>query len=169
MEWMIQLAVILTLLLPGTLYGQEDTNSLYLPLIKNKYGYFERNQRISREVFWAKIASEPEAAKYMMRGQRQRVVSAVFGAGGLVILATPVKRAPAENVVQAFVAEVGRDVSRLGKVVIGGSMVTGGIVLFISSLNNSQKAIDTYNDRLLTNTNIKLGVTANGVGLLVEF
>lgn len=168
MQFLFNWCLLFAILLPLGIKGQ-DTTAHNLLLTANRNGYFEGNQQIDKMVFWEKVASVPDAEFYLARGKRRQTIAAVFGAGGLVVALVPTKRVNEDYAIAQFIGEIDRGVKQLGKGIIGGGLLIGGIVLYASADADIEKAIDVYNDRLLTDTKLKLGVTANGVGLLVEF
>ena len=139
------------LLSSSTLLGQEITEFQGPWSLQ----YFEDDRQITRQEAKALILSEPDAAVYWKKWQKQSAVGLVsfLGATGFAIWANARSNNDKSTTVPVVGAVVG-----LG---VGLGYATAGF-------NNRKKAILTYNKKFDV-ASMHIGQTANGLGIVMSF
>ena len=131
------------------------------------------------------LMANTEALKYYNKSKSQKktgtglvwagVAAIVVGVGvDLVTMAIDNESENGNDYIQKGDIIYGRDVIKLRETVIGGAtgaaLIGTGIVLRSSSKKSLQKSVDMYNSTKRTaQTEIRLGVTGNGIGLAINF
>lgn len=162
MSMLCRLCALLILLVPVSILGQVSPTESK-PLLADRSGFYEGDQRIDRKVFWQKVRSEPAAAEELVRIRRKTTGAIVSGSAGilLMVFSEPLQYVPA-------IFGQRSELKGGGQILGGGLVILAGVVA-LSTDGVRERAIDAYNRALSAAEAKPLGLTPHGLGLVVYF
>ena len=143
--------------------GQTVKDSIFIVKSGGNTSYVQAGENLTLKKMKYVMRSNGEALNYLKKGKGSSVFASVLGYAGGFLIGWPIGTA------------LGGGQANWTMALIGCGVVLVAIPIASGANTNVRKAIDSYNkDRSVSSTifndyDLKLGVTQNGIGLILKF